>query len=111
MAHGGRDGVAAGQDLPDDRRVYRGRPEGVARERGGKQQRRVPELLGLLCGGLGRVTATAADHVHDALEDGVVRRRGLFRVLQVRRDALRRLYPVAFEHAAGVFEGRTGLGP
>ena len=56
------------------------------------------------------MTATAAEGVHDALEDVVVRRGGLLRVAQVRRDALRRLYPVALQDASGVFEGRRVWG-
>src|SRR5918993_39330 len=102
-------GVAARQHLPDDRRVHRGSPEGVARESGGEKQRRVPKLPCLFRRGLGCVPAAAADTVHDFLEDGVVRCRGLLSVLQVIRDAIRWFYAVELQHAPGVLEG-SGVG-
>ncbi len=108
-AHDGarrRGGVAACEDFPDDGRVHRGRPEGVAGERRGEQQRRVTQLLCRPRRRLGRVPPAAADDVHHVLEDGVAGARGLLRSLQVFSNALGRLDAVAPQDRAGLVKGR-----
>src|SRR4029450_7254729 len=102
--------ITARQYLPDDRRVHRGRPEGVAREGGSEQQRRVSNLPRPLHRRLRRAPAASADTLHNVLEDWVVRCRGLLSTLQVIRDAIWWLYAVAFKHMPGVVEGRRVRG-
>ena len=69
----------------------------------------VPSSSAFLQSGLGRVTATAADAFHDALEGRGRPTRGLLASAGAPRCS-RRLYPVALQDAPGCFEGRRVWG-